>query len=483
MQNNLLSIFNAITPDNIKGIPVIEDSIRIFIELLNEKSIISKDIMNVLSERTTDVIASELSKIYLYDYYSMINNVKNNKTIINKFEKWNSALSTDLYPISLPVIGNGLFINYFSIGEPGAVLTVDSGESQSEGTVEFNTFPFATKLAQLEQNILQHKADNYRVNRLFKESKGLKKGIQFIYDILNEHLVNIDERLELEFSETGNPFELVIKGSVDKDIYAESVAYLSHPLGFVYEYTYVSELKFQDNYALSVNYNIKQLEVRCLSGNVDPYTQKVTNIYERENYLRITFADNSYLLQENDIVRYYDKNDFLIKMYSSANHCSIFVDYEIIYNTALTDEVIFNEKLSLGSDTMKTMTDEVHYTETIEMKRNFIIGISTIGTELISDDSDVFENKMQDTQEYFNEYDVVDSINIDISEVLNYVGTTTFKNNYVIGDVVVGEEVISNDSEVFENRLQDNVLVNNSNSGDEIYSINSIVDDFYIEII
>ena len=85
MQNNLLSIFKAITPDNIKDIPLIEDSMRIFIELLNENSPISADIKIALSENTTELIADELPKIYMYDYYSMIENLKNNKNIINKF--------------------------------------------------------------------------------------------------------------------------------------------------------------------------------------------------------------------------------------------------------------------------------------------------------------------------------------------------------------------------------------------------------------
>ena len=81
MQNNLLSIFKAITPDNIKDIPVVEDSMRIFIEILKENSPISSDIRIALSEETTDSIAEELPKIYLNDYYDMIENLKTNKDI------------------------------------------------------------------------------------------------------------------------------------------------------------------------------------------------------------------------------------------------------------------------------------------------------------------------------------------------------------------------------------------------------------------
>jgi hypothetical protein len=390
MQNNLLSIFKAITPDNIKDIPVIEDSMRIFIELLKENSPISSDIKIALSEETTSSIAEELSKIYLYDYYSMIENLKNNKAVVNKFKDWNDVLKPSLYPIGLPYIGSKLIINYFTIGETGANLSTDDDTSTDiEDT--FNLTPLSDKLKILETNLLQNKAENYFVNRLFKESKGLKKGVKFIYDILNEHLVNSDERRELDFNETGNPFELYITGSIDKDVYRESVAYLSHPLGFVYEYLYISELKLEDNYSIIKKYKINSLEVRCLSGNVEPYTTDVKNIIEKENYIKIIFNNNSYLLQENDIVKYFDGSDSLIKIYPANNHCSIFVDYEIVYISTLDDIVKFKETKDLGDEIYPEITDAVTFFEDLEFKINYLVGISIIGEDLISKDTDAFE--------------------------------------------------------------------------------------------
>ena len=63
MKSELLAIFKAITPDNIKDLPLISDSMEIFIELLSENSYISSDVKSALSERTTDSISEELSKI------------------------------------------------------------------------------------------------------------------------------------------------------------------------------------------------------------------------------------------------------------------------------------------------------------------------------------------------------------------------------------------------------------------------------------
>ncbi len=440
MQNNLLSIFKAITPDNIKNIPLIEDSSRIFIELLNEYSPISSDIKIALSEKTTPLISDELQKIYLYDYYSMIQNIKKNKNIVEKFRNWNEALKPSLYPKGLPYIGDKLLINYFTIGEPGGVLSVETEESN------INLFPLSEKLNNLEHNILQNKAENYFVNRMFKESKGLKKSVQFIYDILNEYLVNTEEQLDLKFEETGNPFELLISGSVDKDIYRESVAYLSHPLGFVYDYNYISELNFEDNYALLKIYKINKLEARCLSGNVEAYTKEVISIIEADNYIKIIFRDNFYLLQENNIVRYYNNLDELIKIYPDTNHCSIYIDYEIVYKSTLNDSVLFNYS-TLTTDTYNGVNDVINFIESKEFKNNFIIGISTIGMDLISNDSEQIE-------------------------VVNYID-------------IVQEVSTNNINDLINTEIFDNFTVIDSSrplNSDETYDTALVIEDFNIEI-
>ncbi len=387
MQSNILSIFKSITPDNIRDIPVIEDSMRIFIELLKENSSISSDIRIALSEETTDSISEELTKIYLYDYYSMIQNLKNNKAVVNKFRTWNEVLKPSLYPVGLPYIGSKLIVNYFTIGQTGISL---STEESNDAENQFNLNPLSEKLKILEQNLLQNKAENYFVNRLFKESKGLKKGVKFIYDILNEYLVNKDEQRELNFQETGNPFELYITGSIDKDVYRESVAYLSHPLGFVYDYIYISELRLEDNYSLVKYYKVTQLEVRCLSGNVEIYETNVQNIIDNDGYLKILFDDGKYLLQENDTVKYYDSNDNLIKIYPSNNHCSIYIDYEILYISSINDSIKFKD-ISQNLDIYPEITDAVSFFEDLVFKINYLIGESIIGDEIITNDTDSFE--------------------------------------------------------------------------------------------
>lgn len=384
MQNNLLSIFNAITPDNIKGIKIIEDSMRIFIELIRENSPISSDIKIALSENTTDSISEELIKIYLYDYYSLINDIKKDKNIVNKFRVWNNLLKPNIYPVDLPIIGENLIINYFTIGEPTIKLSTNDGNLDEK----FDLDPLSTKLGILQNNLLQNTAQNYFINRIFKQSKGMKKSIQFMYDVINEYLVSENERKNILIEETGTPFELNITGSIDKDIYDKSVAVYCHPLGFVCDYTYISELLFDDNYSVSKFYNINLLEVRCLSGGIDAYNKTVSNIIESTNYLKIIFDDGYYLLQDNGGVNYYNNLDYIVTAYPQSGNCAIFLDYTVEYRSNLSDDMYIQLSTDISVDSFNDINEAYSSVETFTMKPNFIIGLSTIGEDIITSDTD-----------------------------------------------------------------------------------------------
>ncbi len=496
MQTQLLSIFKAITPDNIKNIKLISDSMEIFIELLLENSYISADIKEALSENTTKGISEELPKIYLNDYYSMIENLRTNKTIVNKFKRWNDALNPQLYPKGMPIISDKLIVNYFIIGETGDPLVDPNSE---DGADKWNISPLSGKLDILSHNILQNKAENYFINRKFKESKGLKKSIQFIYDIVNEYMVNPDERTPLVFEETGRPFEIeLISGSMDKDIYNESVAYLAHPLGFTYNYIYISELNFVDNFGLRKYYNIKMLEVRCLNGNVEKYDKNVIYIEEKENYLKIVFFDGTYLVQQNDSVSLYKADDTVIKQYPPEYHCSIYLDYEILYETKLSDSIKFSDKSENIIDIININEDTNYRIYSRLDQNNFLIGISIIGEKYLSDNSDQFEGvKVKDsfispesTLIYRDNINLLDSIKGTITSTIfddveindNYV--SMIKDNSIdsydfnLNDSIESTDNLLNTDNVNLNEIlttnYPNLIYDNFNSNFISDSINSI---------
>ena len=481
MQNQMLSIFKAITPDNIKNLPIISDSMEIFIELLAENSAISKDIKRSLSEDTTISIAEELPKIYLYDYYSMIENLRTNKNIVNKFKKWNDALSYfvidgkenfQIDPMGMPVINDRLTINHFLIGDKGQDGTSNSNapstghqlslKDETDDNINWNMSPLSGKLDILKHSILQNKAENYYINRKFKESKGLKKSIFFIYDIINEHIFNPDERRPLVINETGNPFELnIISGSVDKDIYTQSVAYLAHPLGFTYTYRHISELNFIDEYGLRKVYDVRSLEVRCLNGNIEKYTKEVIYIEDKTNYLKIVFFDGTYLLQENDVVKYFDSNNMIIKVYPPVAHCSIFIDYDIIYKITYDDDIRFVDTSLFVEKEENELSDSLRYKQTLSFKKGFIIGVSIIGEDFILDDVDLYnivaegadivnlgkigDNSAPDNDEVFNVMDSEEDFSIIGKDTINL-----SKKCFIIGLSIIGEDFISNNDDLFD---------------------------------
>lgn len=478
MQNELLSMFKAITPDNIKNLPIISDSMEIFIELLEQYSPISLNIKTSLSEDTTPKIEEELPKVYLYDYYSMIENLRNNKTLVNKFKKWNEALNPNIYPIGMPIIGDRLVIDYFIIGQEGGVL---HGDDKPDDGIKWNINPLSGKLDILKQNILQNKAENYYINRKFKESKGLKKSIQFIYDIVNEHIVNPDERRALEINETGRPFEFsIISGSMDKDIYKQSVAYLAHPLGFTYNYKYISELTFSDNYGLRKIYDVRMLEVRCLSGNVEKYTKDVIYIEEKTNYLKIVFSDGTYLLQENDTVKYFNYNNTIIKVYPPNKHCSIFIDYNIVYKITYDDSVYMRIGNTFEPDNFD-MSDSLLHKNIMRIKRGFIIGLSIIGEDYISNDVEsyniLFNSEENIKLSNINNKNLTD--NMVISDINIIDSTNIYKDDFNTSD----ETIIQNSKNYTDNFdiSDESEIYGDINSG-ETFNISNAEEIFSIEI-
>ena len=244
-------------------------------------------------------------------------------------------------------------------------------------------------------------------------------------------MVSPEERFPITINETGTPFVLNISGSIDKDIYSESVAYLAHPLGFVYNYNYISELRLDDDYSLKKYYDIRTLEVRCLSGNVEEYTKSVVYILDKPNYLKIIFSDNFYLLQENDVVKYFDNNGILVKSYPSNNHCSIFLDYDIVYISSLTDNVKFLSEEIFDIDEIQ-MSDEINYSESKEFDFGFLIGTDIVGTNEIRKDSDQFETVLLKDPGIINSESSV-------SELYGVLGT----DEYVISENSTSDDIFS----------------------------------------
>lgn len=308
MNHSLENIFKAITPESIKNIPVIQDAMKIFVEVLEEKSKVSIDIKNVLNENSPQVIQDELVKIYLNDIYRVLNEVQHNKIIAEKIDRYNKEYGAE-------------YIKKDVLGTLSRVLN----------------------------------EEHYFTTKEYKQKKGTVQGIKYIYDMIENIITTGEEKTDILIIEK-EPFNLKIEGSMLKELYDNIVRPLAHPLGFVYTYVNIVKLYLEDNFNLIFHYYNSTVEVRCLYGNVDSYSHKTIidvreEIISRRKVLKITFSDGSRLEQWNDpiVVKYFE-NDVIIKEYPEEGHCSIFLQYDFELELATKDEVTFRESKNLFDD-------------------------------------------------------------------------------------------------------------------------------------
>lgn len=471
--SNLPQIFNSIVPENIKNIAVINDSMDIFIELLEDKSKASIDIMNFLNEHTTsDVVKQELIKIYLYDYFSMVERLKSNYSITEKLKKQNMLLRQSLYDDNSfdATISDKTVINYFTIG--GTIIESSYSDPSFDDILdsEVNLNPIYDKIANLEKAMLNANPDNFYFNRLFKETKGFISSIRFMYDCVNKHLIPEDELLPLLVEETNEPFNLKITGSLDRDIYRNSVEYLTHPLGFVYDYEQIRQVRFEDYFSVVFDYYDSEIEVRCLQGNVERYEQDIKEVIKYNGTIKVIFQDGTMLVQENRQVKYYGANRDLIKAYPASGNCAIYLSYKVRYIPQIKDDVKFEQIFNvpiLDNDKMST------YLSDLELKTHLtytpypgsVIGTFTIGdgTRFNAVDSNYYTHKTAD------EFNIIKLNNLNLGDGLTFKENVSFEaqkkltdniekteeysiltNNIISDDVIISDKLTTGLNDSFE---------------------------------
>lgn len=424
--DNLAAVYEAITPENLKNINVYDDSMRIFIELLEEKSKVSIQTENFFNHHMTSATEEELIKIYLYDYYSMIQKILNNIHIINRFRKENEILRPELYKSSNDIIkiSNKAIFNYFEIG--GSVISENYSGPEFDDTLgkEIDVNPIYKKVEKLKHDLLQVTAENFYFNRIFKETKGFYSSMIYIYDIINKYLTADDERIPLDLKEMfsgthfigepylyvngftsehtpltirtslpAEPFKFKIRGSIHKTLYKNTVQYLAHPLGFIYDYSQVKQLKLEDYFSISYSYIDSVVEVRCLQGNVETYDKKLVNVIKYNGTLKLIFDDLSYLYQQDGLIRYYDDQSKLVKEYPISNQCVIYYTYNLSYTSSIFDSITFKETKTLDTDNVLIL-DEIKHRIKYSPKVGLLIGFFNFNSiDRFQDDTNIYNIK------------------------------------------------------------------------------------------
>lgn len=326
MDYSLKNIFKSITPDNISSIPVIQDAMDVFIETIEELSKESIDIKNIYENES---IKQELIKIYLDDLYKVIQQLQYNNKIIERIEKTNSYYGSDFY-------------NKDSIF-----------------------------------NLLQYINDEHFLTfRSYKESKGTKASLKYIYDLISIYINastltnDIESQTFFELNEL-EPFNFEINGVIPEEFYHYIIHPLAHPLGFSYVYNYLIKFFLEDFFPeKSIFYDIDSIEVRCLQTTGDTYIDSYT--YQEKEQL-VTELDLNFLTGE--IIIDEEDNKWLIQTKSSNGLVDIsewetwtktlspvkFIDNVYLYNNTVSGH---RELYYLGNHYSGTMYNSYYYTLT-----------------------------------------------------------------------------------------------------------------------
>lgn len=214
MTNDIDSIFKSITPDNIQQIPVIAEAMDVFVSTLNELSAESIDIANAFKNTQ---IKEELVKIYLDDLYNALQNIQFNETLVDYINRRNSIYTEEYYK------------------------------------------------TEIIYNIANHINDEHFLTiKSYKENKGTKQAIQYIYDLITTFVATGDTPFPFTLIEK-EPFNFAIQGAIPEVFYENIIRPIAHPLGFTYTYEQILLLHLEDFYAERARiYTFTALEVRCL---------------------------------------------------------------------------------------------------------------------------------------------------------------------------------------------------------------------------
>lgn len=245
---NLKEIFDSITPENIKNIPLMRNAMDIFINKLEEHSAIAIDIKkmwdnipekSVVGGRTPDSeltanAKNRLREIIIDTYVvilkQVVTNAQNNKQLYAKFDR-DGITDTPLSFDVVDIINNEYIVS----------------------------------------------------NKLFNEKVGTETGIRYAYNFA-QYLQGREYNDDMVLTDV-QPFLFNIQGSIYHEMYEEVVKPLAHPLGFCYSYEQVIYEFITDYYGIKTVYDFRSIEIRQIDGYFDVFTQDSTDDNVRAKFL------------------------------------------------------------------------------------------------------------------------------------------------------------------------------------------------------
>ena len=241
MSMDIKGIFDAITPENIKNIPLIATAMDIFIENLEENALLSESIR----------------RVYTNEY---------------------DSTDSDMVKEAKLNLRKGLLDVYMT-----ALYQVLS-KAQSNDVVKAKFEQAGIKDVPFFQDIERIISDEYFItNKAFKEKVGTDLSIKYAYN-LTKYLETAETTNDLKLQEV-KPFHFRTDGTILKEMYENIVKPLAHPLGFTYEYNQIVDQSIQDLFGVEIIYNVYNIEVRNLDGRFVVFTSASNDAAVKADFL------------------------------------------------------------------------------------------------------------------------------------------------------------------------------------------------------
>lgn len=186
----------------------------------------------------------------------------------------------------------------------------------------------------------------------FKECKGLKQSIQYVYDMIVRSGLQADLNIEgetgfnLKYGTEENPdepFFLRVEGLLNPILYEGSVKTIAHPVGFGYFYVINLFLNFMEYVDDKVTFNIKKLNVKSATKTIDLSDKTVVDIIVSKNtqnqeQIIIRFSDGTELHKNyNGLITWYEADMSIKEQWDNSYRLNL--DYNMELSFILKDEI------------------------------------------------------------------------------------------------------------------------------------------------
>lgn len=266
---NLREIFDAVTPYNIRSIPLIDTAMDIFIEQLEELS----------------PIAIDITKIW--------DNISN-KPIVGGSDTESTIVSDAKDKLRVLMLKTYVSILYSTLkaAETDAAL---AAVFERDGITD----------SPLNGDVFDVIGEEYFLsNKAFNEMVGTEKGLNYAYN-LAQYLESREVLKDLEITDT-EPFVMGIRGSVYRQSYEAIIKPLAHPLGFIYTYQQIINKYISDDYGIDDLYTFASIEVRQLDGYFYVFTSDAN-----DDNIKSTFLTERTCLASSDIFTLDEYNEYV----------------------------------------------------------------------------------------------------------------------------------------------------------------------------